>query len=121
MRYALPNYAVCKMVFHIASEFITYLRTPTNFGKITFSCSENHFSKFVLSDYSSEENDLSKDMLNFKIKRHLAWTNCVCFIATLSFFFLSFRKSIVLSANPVNRAENYEIPVHKRLLFRIKV
>ena len=39
MRYALSNYAVCKMVFHIASEFITYLRTPTNFGKITFSCS----------------------------------------------------------------------------------
>ena len=78
------------------------------------------FSKFVLSDYSSEENDLSKDMLNFKIKRRLAWTNCVCFIATLSFF-SNFRKSIVLSANPVNRAENYEIPVHKRLLFRIKV
>ena len=78
--------------------------------------SKTFFSKFVLSDYSSEENDLS----NFKIKRHLAWTNCVCFIATLSFF-SNFRKSIVLSANPVNRAENYEIPVHKRLLFRIKV
>ena len=80
------------------------------------------FSKFVFSDYSSEENDLSKDMLNFKIKRHLAWTNCVCFIyiATLSFF-SNFRKSIVLSANPVNRADNYEIPMHKRLLFRIKV
>ena len=81
---------------------------------------QNLFSKFVLSDYSSEENDLSKDMLNFKIKRHLAWANCVCFIATLSFF-SNFRKLIVLSANPVNRAENYEIPVHKRLLFRIKV
>ena len=66
---------------------------------------QNLFSKFVLSDYSSEENGLYKDMLNLKIKRHLAWTNCVCFIATLSFF-SDFRKSIVLSANPVNRAEN---------------
>ena len=46
-------------------------------------------SKFVLSDYSSEENDLSNGMLNLKIKRHLEWANCVCFLATLRFFLIS--------------------------------
>ena len=65
------------------------------------------FSKFVLSDYSSEENDLSNGMLNLKIKRHSGWTNCVYCLATLNFF-SNFRKSQVLSANPVNRAENDE-------------
>ena len=68
MWYAQRNTMVCKMVFHIAKIFITYLHTRANSSKIAFSCS---VSAFVFAIWIAQY--LYFLNTKFQASSHLQW------------------------------------------------